>query len=113
MIARSFHLNGIVQGVGFRPFVYRLAKRYEIKGWVLNSSEGVFIEAEGERKALENFSSSLKKEAPPLSLIEEFEMKEIPLQGHRDFTIRESSKNSGWTLASPDIVSCPACQSDF
>ena len=113
MLARSFHLNGIVQGVGFRPFVYRLAQRYEIRGWVLNSSEGVFIEAEGEKSALENFSSSLRKEAPPLSLIEEFEMKEIALQGFRDFSIRESSKNSGWTLASPDIVTCPACQEDL
>ena len=61
----KIHLTGIVQGVGFRPFVYGLAKRYQLNGWVRNTSAGVDIEVDGEQDVLEAFVKALRQEAPP------------------------------------------------
>ena len=63
--AYSIRINGIVQGVGFRPHVYRLAMEFDLKGWVLNSSAGVFLEVEGEEESLRGFMQRLQSEPPP------------------------------------------------
>ncbi len=63
------HILGAVQGVGFRPFVYRLAKEMNLNGWVLNSAQGLFVEVEGKPGILQNFLLRLEKEKPPLASI--------------------------------------------
>lgn len=104
------HLTGIVQGVGFRPFVYNLARRLGLKGWVLNSSEGVHIEIEGSPEKLEQFLSLLQKEKPPRAEIKSTTVEELPLKGYPDFEIRESKKSSEeFVLVSPDIATCKDC----
>ena len=81
-------VKGIVQGVGFRPFVYNLAKSLNLKGYVNNSSRGVTIEIEGEGHAA--FVERLRSEAPPLSQIMSVEVVPLPYQGYEDFGILES-----------------------
>jgi len=66
----KIHITGIVQGVGFRPFVYGLAKHLELNGWVRNTTAGVDIEVDGEQDVLEAFVKALRDEAPPLSRID-------------------------------------------
>jgi hydrogenase maturation protein HypF len=66
----SVHITGIVQGVGFRPFVYNLATKLNLKGWVKNTSAGVDIEVDGEQDVLDSFVKALRDEAPPLSRID-------------------------------------------
>jgi len=70
IIGRKIHINGIVQGVGFRPFVYSLAKRYNLTGWVRNSTAGVDIVANGDEQDMKSFLHNLKVMAPPLSQID-------------------------------------------
>jgi len=104
------HVTGIVQGVGFRPFIYNLAKRLGLKGWVLNSSEGVHIEVEGSPDKLEQFLSLLHKEKPPRAEIKGIKVEELPYIGYSDFEIRESKKSSEeFVLVSPDIATCKDC----
>ena len=86
------HFTGTVQGVGFRPFVYNLAERFRLAGWVLNNSAGVEIEAEGSREAVEAFVVALRDEAPPLSRIESLEARDAPPHGYDRFQIRHSEK---------------------
>src|SRR5208337_5191932 len=69
-LRRHFFLEGVVQGVGFRPFVYGLALRHGLKGWVNNSSAGVHVEVEGKKEAVENFTRELPQQAPPRARIE-------------------------------------------
>ena len=76
------HITGIVQGVGFRPFVYGLATRLGLKGWVRNTSAGVDIQADGTSQALETFIRLLREEAPPLAHIDDLAAEAIPA---RDF----------------------------
>ena len=102
------HITGIVQGVGFRPFVYNLAATHGLKGYCLNDSEGVVIEAEGAR--LDEFIRDLKLKAPPLSRIETMTIMGSSEQGFNGFTIRESVAVSGKSvLVSPDISICEDC----
>ena len=82
-------IKGIVQGVGFRPFVYNLAHSLNLKGFVMNSSRGVTVEIEGDKSA--NFIDRLTKEAPPLSQIMEVDITLMPFHGYQDFKIVESS----------------------
>jgi hydrogenase maturation protein HypF len=106
------HIDGIVQGVGFRPFVYRLAKRYGLRGWVRNSSKGVDIRALGDAEALDGFASALAGEAPPLARITGIRRRQLPVDGHdlpREFVIVESKDESGFTLVSPDVATCRDC----
>ncbi|MEW6685372.1 MAG: carbamoyltransferase HypF [Candidatus Edwardsbacteria bacterium] len=108
-------IKGIVQGVGFRPFVYRLSHRYQLTGWVSNSTKGVEIEVEGEEERIEKFISALPVEAPPLSVIEEIKVNflEKP-KGYEQFKIRGSLKEeTSFTLISPDIATCPECQQEL
>ena len=115
MIRSLIKLRGIVQGVGFRPFVYNLAQRYDLKGWVLNSSEGIIIEIEGRRENINNFVIDVQEKSPPLAVIEEMEVKENhPLRGYADFEIRESKEEKGkFVPVSPDISICEDCQREL
>ncbi|OGW44205.1 MAG: hypothetical protein A2Y66_04125, partial [Nitrospirae bacterium RBG_13_41_22] len=99
-------VKGIVQGVGFRPFVYNLAKSLNLKGCVINSSKGVIIEIEGDNAA---FIERLSKEAPPLSQIMSVDIISMPYHGYRDFQIMESEDEGSFTLVSADVSVCEDC----
>ena len=103
-------VRGIVQGVGFRPFIYRLANDHELKGWVLNSTEGVVIEVEGPTKRLEEFIADITLKAPPLAVIEKVETSFLPPVGYQSFIIQASQEQEDkFVLISPDICICPDC----
>jgi len=105
--------RGVVQGVGFRPFVYGLAKHHGLFGWVCNTSEDVKIEVEGERKTLDLFISDLEKQAPPLARIEGLSVSFAAPAGYRGFEIRQSIALPGkYQLVSPDIATCQPCLDD-
>lgn len=109
--ALDITVKGIVQGVGFRPFVYRLAKQYLINGWVLNGIEGVFIHAEGESHLLDEFVLAISDNAPAAARVEEIELKEVPLEDFENFEIRFSDESEAekTTLVSPDLATCDDC----
>ena len=104
-------VRGIVQGVGFRPFVHRLVKRHGLVGWVRNSPQGAELELEGEAGELSAFLRELEAEAPPLALIEGVEAR--ALHGGEHFTgfrIVPSERGEKMrTLVSPDAGICPDC----
>jgi hydrogenase maturation protein HypF len=102
-------VEGIVQGVGFRPFVYRLAAGLHLRGWVRNSPRGVLIEAEGTRDELLYFLRDLRRKAPPLAAITAVSRKEIPTAGGEGFAILPSSDGESCVEISPDCDVCPAC----
>jgi hydrogenase maturation protein HypF len=103
-------VRGVVQGVGFRPFVYRLATDRSLAGWVLNSTEGVVIEVEGTPDALAGFGTDLIARKPPLAVIEQVQTTALPPVGHTGFAILASQDQpSGFALVSPDIAICPDC----
>src|SRR4030042_3615972 len=108
--AASISVRGIVQGVGFRPFVYGLAVKHNLKGWVYNTSEDVRIEVEGAARAVEQFERELRTKAPPLAHIENVIVEYHRPRGHKDFEIRQSEAQEGkYQLISPDIDTCHAC----
>ncbi|NOX20761.1 MAG: carbamoyltransferase HypF [Nitrospirae bacterium] len=100
-------VTGRVQGVGFRPFVYNLAKALSLRGYVLNSSKGVVIEVEGNR--VEEFLQRLKQSPPPLSDIERVIVEEVSPVGEQDFRILESQEEGSFTHVSPDVSVCEEC----
>ncbi len=106
MRAKIF-IEGIVQGVGFRPFVYKLAKEFNLNGYVLNTGSGVIIEAEGEN--LNEFIESIKTRKPPLSKIEKIDIKFLENAGFNSFEIKFSQNSSKTTFISPDISVCEDC----
>ena len=103
-------VRGVVQGVGFRPFVYQLATRHNLKGWVCNTSGDVKIEVEGERSALGRFLHDLEAMAPPLARLEDVSVTSLAPQGYSGFEIRHSIAEEGkYQLVSPDIATCKPC----
>ncbi len=107
-------VRGIVQGVGFRPFIYRIAREKGLRGWVLNDTEGVEIEAEGEEASLMAFLEEIRNIPPPLSRIQSVEIAEGTLQGHKDFHIEASRlSNRRDTFVSPDTAVCSECLEEF
>ena len=101
---------GVVQGVGFRPFVYQLATRHNLTGWVCNTSGEVRVEVEGMRTSLDSFLADLETIAPPVAYIESITIASEPVNGYRTFEIRDSISEGGkYQLVSPDIATCPAC----
>ncbi|CAN5679169.1 hypothetical protein BH24ACI1_BH24ACI1_29210 [soil metagenome] len=103
-------IYGVVQGVGFRPFVYAAAKKFNLKGFVGNASGGVFVEVEGETADLSDFQNFLNSNYPPLAHITAIHAKEIPTQFSTDFYIAESeNRASENTLVSPDVSVCKDC----
>jgi len=110
MNAILIRIRGTVQGVGFRPFVYRLAHDCAIKGWIQNTSEGVILEAEALVPQLEIFIRRLKTELPPHCVLEQFIQQEIPIKGFKSFEILPSdSKGEQTAFVLPDIATCPQC----
>lgn len=102
-------IRGAVQGVGFRPFVFRLAQALGLKGWVINSSSGVFIEAEGTEAVLNEFRHRLETEKPRIAFIQSLESVCLDSVGYTSFEIRESSGGEPTAVILPDIATCPAC----
>jgi hydrogenase maturation protein HypF len=103
-------VRGAVQGVGFRPFVYRLATGLGLKGWVLNSSQGVFLEVEGPGADLRQFLLRLETEKPPRSIVQSLESSFLDATGYETFEIRYSDDAGAKTvLILPDIAPCTDC----
>ena len=110
----QLHVRGIVQGVGFRPFVYKLATSLGLTGFVFNSSSGVTIEIEGSAEASRKFIDSLQRDRPQLAEILELTVSEIAFLGSAGFDILESREEVGeFALLSPDAGTCEACWRDF
>jgi hydrogenase maturation protein HypF len=108
--ACSIRIRGIVQGVGFRPFVYRLAREHALAGWVRNGEEGVEVYIEGLSKTLNAFLLALNTELPPAASISSIEVHAVPAIGLIDFTIRESHGHDRPSARiSPDLPVCDAC----
>lgn len=108
--ALALHITGIVQGVGFRPFVYNLARSQGLSGWVLNASDGVHAFVEGAEATVDEFPSLVRKQAPPMAVIDDIFAEEVEAEGLLGFEIRESRAEEGqMTLVSPDIATCPDC----
>lgn len=106
-------VRGAVQGVGFRPFIFRLAKELHLTGWVNNSPQGVAIEVEGETCLLEKFLFRLKTEKPPRCTIQDSEVNWLAVAGYSAFEIRPSETAGGKSaVVLPDIATCPDCLRD-
>jgi hydrogenase maturation protein HypF len=106
-------VRGVVQGVGFRPFVYTCAAAAGLTGSVRNDSAGAIIEVEGDGAAVERFLNTVQCEPPPLAMIEELSAQDIPLVGGTGFTIADTSRSDGErTLASPDVAMCADCAAE-
>ncbi len=111
---KKITVRGVVQGVGFRPFVYRLAHDHGLTGWVLNHSAGVDIEVEGPPDALAAFVHDLSAQAPPLAHIESITVEDGPPAGYDRFEIRHSVARAGqYQLISPDIATCDDCRREL
>ncbi|HEX74726.1 MAG TPA: carbamoyltransferase HypF [Dehalococcoidia bacterium] len=107
-------VTGVVQGVGFRPFVYRLAHEHNLWGWVRNTSGNVEIEVEGDEETFENFIADLETKAPPIAHIERIETAFYPLKGYTEFKIHQSLSLEGeYQLVSPDIATCEDCKKEI
>jgi len=106
----SVEIHGAVQGVGFRPFVYRLATEHALSGWVINDTRGVFIEVEGPQPELARFLERLPAEKPPRAIIHRLESAWLEPTGYEDFEIRHSDDHGAKTvLVLPDIATCDDC----
>ncbi len=107
-------INGIVQGVGFRPFVYGLADRFNINGWVRNTSGGVDIEVSGPKDILDQFIFCLENEAPPLAQIDSIRFEDIKFDHFNSFQILHSQAvEGGFQPISPDVSICVDCLSEL
>jgi len=107
---RRLLVCGVVQGVGFRPFVYGLARVHELGGFVRNDARGVVIEVEGAKERLDLFAAALAEQAPPLARIAAIETSEIEPSGEREFTIAPSAEGGERTALVPaDIATCDDC----
>lgn len=115
MIKRyKIRVMGRVQGVGFRPTVYRYAKEFNLAGWVTNSSRGVEIEIEGEYSKAEEFITTLRNSPPPQSRIENMDLSEIPVENDKEFRIIKSRQGDEVkTEISPDIATCDDCRREL
>lgn len=109
----SIAVRGIVQGVGFRPFVYGLATRYQLSGFVKNQPEGVTIEIEGDHQSLQSFLNDLQTQPPPLARIESVSSQTVQPLGEREFRIVPSesgtSSQSRPNFIAPDVATCDDC----
>jgi len=110
----AVRVTGVVQGVGFRPFVHRLAVRYQLDGWVLNAAGEVQIEVEGPPDALQEFLDALGPEAPPQARIERIEVERHPATGMRGFAIEASRDYPDRRQpVPPDVAVCAACEAEL
>jgi hydrogenase maturation protein HypF len=113
IVCRRIRVRGQVQGVGFRPFVYRLAQELNLAGWVRNDGEGVDIEVQGAVAAIEDFIARLETETPPLASVTAVEAAEAPTSDVRGFEIKVSRHGTANTFVTPDSVTCPDCLAEL
>lgn len=113
IFARFYRINGLVQGVGFRPTVFRIAKELHLKGEVFNDAQGVGVTLEGDKDAVLAFPDVLLKEKPPLARIDVITPQEREPQGYTDFTITESQEGQVKTAITADAATCKACLKDM
>ena len=106
-------MHGTVQGVGFRPFVYALARSLELSGSVWNTGAGVVVEVEGSDRDLDSFGRRLIDDAPPLATVTEVSSTCVDAVGGTEFTIRESEQSAGRTFVAPDVTICDDCLDDL
>jgi hydrogenase maturation protein HypF len=106
-------IRGAVQGVGFRPFIYRLAEEMSLKGWVINNTQGVFIEAEAAPEVLQQFLLRIEREKPAISFIQSCEHSFVDPIPYDKFEIRESTDGAKTALILPDIATCGECQREI
>lgn len=113
--ALDITVKGVVQGVGFRPFVFRCAQRFHLTGWVLNALDGVVIHVEGTQNDLDCFAIALVQEAPEAANVKELELNEAPVEGFEEFEIRfsDDAEANETTLVSPDLATCDACVAEL
>jgi len=112
--AYSIHVRGVVQGVGFRPFVYHLAHAHRLTGWVLNGVDGVEIHLEGDEQPLQSFLNLLETQPPPAAAISSLEVKPAPPSGFTDFNIRLSREEQHPTARiSTDLPVCDDCLAEL
>jgi hydrogenase maturation protein HypF len=110
----NIHITGIVQGVGFRPFIYGLAVRYALTGWVRNSSAGVDIEVDGTQSSLDSFADSIRSDLPPLARIDTFVIKFGSPKGFANFEIVRSEAVAGeFQPIAPDAAICSECLTEL
>jgi hydrogenase maturation protein HypF len=114
VVRRQARARGIVQGVGFRPFVHRLAHRHGLAGFVYNDDDGVLLELEGVVDAVDACLAALAAEAPAASVIDSVTVADVPVRGDTAFRILESPARSGGTVPiSPDLATCRDCWREF
>jgi len=109
-------VRGVVQGVGFRPFVYRLATELGLDGWVRNDGAGVTIEVAGDAEAIARLVRRLAADAPPLARVEAIECEDLPAAtpaATRGFVVRESARGVATTAIPPDAAICPDCLAEL
>ncbi len=113
-VAKRLKVNGIVQGVGFRPFIFQLAEKYGLKGDVANTSSGVSIHIEGPAGKVASFEADLSAKSPPLAVIVEINSQRVAVKNYPDFTITKSKGESRTsTLISPDVSICDDCLAEL
>jgi hydrogenase maturation protein HypF len=111
---REISVLGIVQGVGFRPFIYALAQRHGLTGLVRNDAEGVYIEAEGSPEELELFLQEMREKAPPLAVVESVAWRPLAVRKEQGFRIEESREGTRRrALISPDVATCGECVAEL
>ena len=110
---RRLRVRGVVQGVGFRPFVHGLASRHGLAGFVRNDGEGVLIEAEGESRSLDAFATELLAGPPRLARIDGVSTQSLGLTGESGFAIAASRPSAGAALVPPDVATCDDCLSEL
>ena len=107
-------VRGIVQGVGFRPFLHRLAQKLALTGWARNTSGGLEAELEGKEADLASFVERVRTFPPPMAVVEEVSVQgPWPAAGYQGFSILESALSDEATLLSPDMAPCPACRAEL
>ena len=109
----NIEVDGIVQGVGFRPFIYRLALGLGIAGWVRNTGRGVQIEAEGDADAVASFFRAIREQAPPLAVISALRVEPLPVEGGSGFVIQASARGMTGGEVSPDCDLCADCLAEL
>ncbi len=112
---RQLQVRGLVQGVGFRPFVWQLARRLDLSGWVCNNAQGVTIRIQGSPDRLTDFDCALRKEAPAAAQVRSIEQQDMPLSSMTDFVIRPSPTEAITPTAAitPDLATCSQCRAEW
>lgn len=114
MKALRLHITGVVQGVGFRPFVYNLASELNLTGWVLNGADGVHVHVEGPNALVDSFPVLVERSAPAAAAIQAVAIRPATVENYIQFDIRQSEADPDQrTLVSPDLATCPKCAAEL